>query len=116
MRLNPRFERLVMALDKFRISHQIVCLEVADGRHVAMDAGAYLRAARELREAIGRELGELPMHAFLIGALPALQTTAENVFFDHHRHFADLDGSGDAGQAQSLSDALLQRLQRLQRR
>ena len=73
-------------------------------------------AARELREAIGRELGELPMHAFLIGALPALQTTAENVFFDHHRHFADLDGSGDAGRAQSLSDALLQRLQRLQRR
>lgn len=104
-----------MALDKLRIGHQIVRLEVADGRHVAMDAGAYLRAARELRDAIRGELGELPMHAFLIRALPALQTTAENVYFDHHRCFADLDGSGDAGRVQALADALLRRLQRLQR-
>jgi hypothetical protein len=77
-----------------------------------MDAGAYLRAARALREAIRRELGELPMRAFLIRALPSLQTTAENVFFDHHRHFADLDGSGGAGRAQRLTDALLLRLRR----
>ena len=55
------------------------------------------------------------MHAFLIRALPALQTTAENVYFDHHRRFADLDGSGNAGRVQSLTDALLRRLQRLQR-
>lgn len=101
-----------MALDKFRISNQIVCLEVTDGRHVAMDAGAYLHAARELREAIRHELGELPMRAFLNRALPSLQTTAENVFFDHHRRFADLDGSGGAGLAQALSDAMLLRLRR----
>ena len=101
-----------MALDKTRISNQIVCLEVTDGRHVAMDAGAYLRAARELRDAIRHELGELPMRAFLIRALPSVQTTAENVFFDHHRCFADLDGSGAAGLAQALTDRLLQRLRR----
>jgi hypothetical protein len=101
-----------MALDKIRIAHQIICLEVSDGRHVAMDAGAYLRAARELREAIRRELGELPMRAFLTPALPSLQTSAENVFFDHHRRFADLDGSGGAGLAQALTDRLLQRLRR----
>ena len=102
----------MMALDKFRTSNHIVCLEVTDGRHVAMDAAAYLRAARGLRDAIRGELGKLPMHAFLSRALPALQTTAENVFFDHHRRFADLDGSGGAGRAQSLTDAMLQRLRR----
>jgi len=101
-----------MALDKIRIANQIVCLEVSDGRHVAMDAGAYLRAARELREAIRAELGELPMRAFLTSALPSLQTSAENVFFDHHRRFADVDGSGGASLAQALTDRLLQRLQR----
>jgi len=101
-----------MALDKLLISNQIVHLEVSDARHVAMDAGAYLRAARELREAIRCELSALPMRAFLTSALPALQTTAENVFFDHHRRFADVDGSGGAGLAQTLSDNLLQRLQR----
>lgn len=99
-----------MAFDKTRIINQIVCLEVTDARHVAMDAGAYLRAARELREAVRRELSALPMRAFLVRALPSLQTTAENVFFDHHRHFADLDGSGDAGLAQALTDRLLRRL------
>ncbi|CAN5301448.1 hypothetical protein BH11PSE10_BH11PSE10_05810 [soil metagenome] len=99
-----------MALDKIRLSNQIVCLEVTDGRHLAMDAGAYLRAARELSDTIRRELGELPMGAFLIPALPSVQTTAENVFFDHHRRFADLDGSGGAEHAQALTDGMLQRL------
>ena len=112
LRLDPCPERPVMALDKIRISNQIVCLEVTDGRHVAMDAGAYRRAARELRHAIRRELGELPMRAFVIDALPSVQTTAENVFFDHHRRFADLDGSGGAGLAQALTDRMLLRLRR----
>ena len=101
-----------MALDKIRISNQIVCLEVTDGRHVAMNAGAYLRAARGLREAIRRALGELPMRAFFIRAQPSVQTTAENVFFDHHRRFADLDGSGGAGLALALTDGMLKRLRR----
>lgn len=101
-----------MALDKISFSNQIVCLEVTDGQHVAMDADAYLRAARALRETIRRELGELPLSAFLIRALPSVQTTAENVFFDNHRRFADLDGSGGAGLAQALTDRMLQRLRR----
>ena len=101
-----------MALDKIRLCNQIVCLEVTDGRHVAMNADAYLHAARELSEAIRREFSELPMHAFLMRALPSVQTTAENVFFDHHRRFADLDGSGSAALAQSLADRTLQRLRR----
>ena len=101
-----------MAFDKISFTNQIVCLEVIDGRYVAMDAGAYWRAARELRKVIRRELGALPMRDFLIPALPSLQTTAENVFFDHHRRFADLDGSGGAGLALALTDGMLKRLRR----
>ena len=112
LRLDPRPESPVMALDKFRLSSQIVCLEVTDGRHVAMDAAAYLRAARELRESIRLEFGALPMRAFLIRELPSVQTTAENVFFDHHRRFADLDGSGSACLAQTLTNGVLERLRR----
>jgi len=101
-----------MAIDKILLSNQIACLEVSDGRYVDMDADAYLRAARELRETIRRELSTLPMGAFVIPALPAVQTTAENVFFDNHRRFADLDGSGGAVHAQALTDWLLLRLLR----
>lgn len=100
-----------MALDKIRLSNQIACLEVTDGRHVEMDAAAYLRAARELHETIRREFSTLPMGAFVLPALPSVQTTAENVFFDNHRRFADMDGSGAAVHAQALTDWLLLRLQ-----
>ena len=112
LRLDPGPERPAMALDKLRLSNQIVRLEVTDGRYAAMDADAYLRAARELRETIRRECGELPMGAFLIRELPSVQTIAENVFFDHHRRFADLDGSGGAAVAQALTDGMLQQLRR----
>ena len=101
-----------MALDKIRLSKQIACLEVTDGRHVAMDATAYLHAAAELSDTIRRELSALPMGAFQLPALPSVQTTAENVFFDNHRRFADMDGSGGAIHAQALTDWLLLRLQR----
>ncbi len=101
-----------MALDKIRLSNQILCLEATDGRYAEMDAGAYLRAAGELRETIRREFGKLPIGAFLTRELPSVQTTAENVFFDHHGRFADLDGSGGAGLAQALTDGMLQRLRR----
>jgi hypothetical protein len=47
------------------------------------------------------------MSAFAIAELPALQTTAENIFFDSHRCFADLDGSGHAVTAQEVADTLI---------
>ncbi len=99
-----------MAIDKIRLCNQIVCLEVTDGRRIEIDAGAYQRAARDLRETIQREFGQLPMSAFLSRALPSVQTTAENVFFDHHRRFADLDGHGGSIRAQTLTDRMLHRL------
>ena len=52
------------------------------------------------------------MRAFLIRALPSVQSMAENEFFDHHRCFADIDGSGTADLAQAMTDGTLQRLRR----
>jgi hypothetical protein len=99
-----------MPIDTFRISHQIALLEVIDGRRMAIDASAYLRAALDLREVIHSQLSDLPIRAFLNHGLPSVETTAENVFFDRHRRFADVDGSGNADVAQEVTNGLVQRL------
>ena len=92
-----------------QLRDQIVYLEVVDSRHVRMNATKYLEAARLAREIIERDLGSLAMHAFVFDMLPTLQTTAENIYFDNHRRFADLDGTARAGRAQRLADQLIQR-------
>jgi hypothetical protein len=92
-----------------QLRDQIVFLEVTDARHVGMNAQAYRMIARSVRETIERELGGLTMSAFAIAALPTLQTTAENIYFDSHGCFADLDGSGHARTAQALAKRLLSR-------
>jgi hypothetical protein len=92
-----------------QLRDQIVFLEVVDSRHVRMNAAKYLSAARLAREIIERDLGSLGMQAFVFEMLPTLQTTAENVYFDSHRCFADLDGSANAARAQRLADQLIQR-------
>ncbi len=104
-----------MTLDKthrLQLRDQIVCLEVLEAREGHIDARRYFHAARALRQTVARDLGALPMQAFMSETLPTLQTTAENIYFDGHRRFADLDGNGLARLAQALSDDLLQRLQR----
>jgi len=92
-----------------QLRDQIVFLEVVDSRHVRMNATKYLEAARLAREIIERDLGSLAMHAFVFDMLPTLQTTAENIYFDNHRRFADLDGTARAARAQRLADQLIQR-------
>ncbi|MBC7992139.1 MAG: hypothetical protein H7Z15_02695 [Rhizobacter sp.] len=92
-----------------QLRDQIVFLEVVDSRHVGMNAERYLAAARLAREIIERDLGALAMRAFVFDMLPTLQTTAENIYFDSHRRFADLDGNTDAAQAQRLADQLIKR-------
>lgn len=99
-----------MALDKTRLREQIVLLEVVDAWWVEMDAARYQAAARAVRQTIERELGCLPMQAFVSDVLPSLETTAQNIFFDGHRRFADLDGSGCAWHAQEAADRLLRRV------
>jgi hypothetical protein len=101
---------ITMALDKTRLRDHLVFLEIVEARQVDMDAPGYLAAAQAVRRAIEHELGKLPMRAFVSDVLPTLQVTAQNVFFDSHRRFADLDGSGHALQAQALADGLLRRL------
>ncbi len=95
-----------------RLRDQIVFLEVLEARHVGMNAANYLAVARSVREIIQRELGELTMQAFVSAVLPTLQTTAENIYFDTNRRFADLDGSGNASRAQAITDSLMRNLGR----
>lgn len=99
-----------MNRDMTRFLDQIVFLEVVDARHVGMNASRYLVAAQSVREIVTRELGTVSMREFVTALLPALQTTAENIFFDAHRRFADLDGRGTARRAQEIADCLLCRL------
>ena len=99
-----------MPRDMNRLLDEIVFLEVVDAKHVAMNARKYLMTARSVREIVERELGALPMTDFVTTVLPTLQTTAENIFFERSRHFADIDGSGDAHSAQAMADHLIRRL------
>lgn len=96
-----------MIRDLAKLRDQIVFLEVIDAHHVGMNAKKYLLAARSVRTIVERELGGLEMGAFASAELATLQTTAENIFFDSHRCFADLDGSGHAVTAQELADTLI---------
>ncbi len=98
-----------MFRDKSRLRDQIVFLEVADARHVGMNAKRYLAAARSVRTIVERELGCVTMDKFIFANVPALQTTAENIYFDSYGCFADLDGSGQAVRAQEVAEALIAR-------
>ncbi|HSI55948.1 MAG TPA: hypothetical protein VLA16_00230 [Ideonella sp.] len=98
--------------DMSQLLDQIVFLEEIDAQHVGMHAGRYLAAARSVRRIVERQLGRLSMRDFVTETLPALQTTAENIFFDGHGHFADLDGSGAAMRARAGANDLIARLQR----
>ena len=93
-----------------RLLDEIVFLEVVDAKHAVMNARKYLMTARSVRQIVERELGALPMADFVTTVLPTLQTTAENIFFERNRHFADLDGSGDAHVARTTADQLIHRL------
>ena len=95
-----------------RLLDEIVFMEMADAHPDEMNAMRYFTAARSARELVERDLGGLPMEDFVTPMLPSLQVTAENIFFDAHGCFADLDGTGTAQQAQALASALMQRLRR----
>ncbi|MBL0730044.1 hypothetical protein [Piscinibacter sp. HJYY11] len=99
-----------MFREQARLRDQIVFLEVAEGHHVEMNAWRYLWAARTARVIVSRELGEVQMRKFVLPALPALQTTAENIYFESYGCFADLDGSGHAAVAAQQAERLLERL------
>lgn len=99
-----------------RLRNELVMLEVLEAHKLEMDAAEYRAAARNVRHIVEHHLGALAMQQFVCGAVPALQTIAENVYFDHHRRFADLDGSHSALQAQDIADRLLHALCRVDRK
>lgn len=101
-----------MAIDRTLLREHLVFIEAADSRQLPMDARAYQRAARTLRRAVERDLASLPMSAFVHDDLPALQTLAQNVFFESRGRFADLDGSGEARRAAEFAHTFLSYLRR----
>jgi hypothetical protein len=91
------------------LRQQIVFLEVTDAHCVDMNPQRYQAAARSARAIVERELGGLAMKDFQLPGAPALQTTAENIYFETYGHFADLDGSGYATTAKTLASELIAR-------
>jgi len=98
-----------MALNRIHLREQLVLVEMTDALQLRIDARRYQTAAREIRLTLRDELGALPMHVFASELLPALQTTAQNNYFERHRRFAETDGGVSAAQAQRLADACLHR-------
>ena len=69
----------------------------------------YMSAAEVAYTLVRRDFGQLPMRAF-VGRVESLTCTAENIFFENHGYFADLDGSGNAAVAVLDCAQLLSRL------
>ena len=87
----------------------VVALDRADRNIEPMTPEAYRDAARAVLELTHEEMGMLPIADFA-GPVTALQSMAENLFFDLHGSFADVDGSGRAPLASSETRALLGRI------
>ena len=99
-----------MPINRARMREQLVYLECVDAHRVKPDARGYQRAAHALRQVVSNELSQVQMGRFVHGDLPALQTIAQNVFFESRGHFADLDGSGCAQHAAEVAAVLLRRV------
>lgn len=100
------------AIDRAQLTEDLLRLEMTETRQITLDAGRYQQAARVLKRTLAHELSGLPLQAFVNPLLPALQTTAENVYFASRGRFADLDHSGHAQLAQAVAEAVLRRLRR----
>ncbi len=99
-----------MPIDRVRLRKQLVYLECVDMQRMHPDPRGYQRAAQALRQALLDELSGVPMQAFVHCDLPALQTIAQNVFFESRGRFADLDGNGSTHCAAEAARALLNRM------
>lgn len=99
-----------MAIDRARLRSHLVCLEATEARCQRPDPEGYRRSAQALRLAVQRDFSGVPMKSFMHPELRALETIAQNVFFESRGRFADLDGSGSALRARELGEALLERL------
>jgi hypothetical protein len=99
-----------MPNDLAHLREQLVYLECVDLQRMQLDPRGYQRAADALRQAVLNELSAMPMREFVHRDLPALQTIAQNVFFETRGRFADLDGSGNTRRAAELARSLLDRL------
>ncbi len=87
----------------------VVTLDRFDRKLDSVDADTYRVAAAAAFRLTYEEMGLLPMSDFS-GPANALQSIAENIHFAVNGCFADLDGTGRAGQALIVGKALLTRM------
>lgn len=83
----------------------VVTLDRVDRKLDSVDADTYKAAATAAFRLTYEEMGLLPMSDFA-GPANALQSMAENIHFAVNGCFADLDGTGRAGQALIAGKAL----------
>ena len=87
----------------------VVALDRIDRKLDSVDADTYKAAAEAAFSLTYEEMGLLPMSDFA-GPDNALQSMAENIHFAVNGCFADLDGTGRAGQALIVGKALFTRM------
>jgi len=87
----------------------VVTLDRIDRKLDSVDADTYKAAATAAFSLTYEEMGLLPMSDFA-GPANALQSMAENIHFAVNGCFADLDGTGRAGQALIVGKALFTRV------
>ncbi len=87
----------------------VVTLDRVDRKLDNVDADTYKAAAAAAFRLTYEEMGLLPMSDFA-GPANALQSMAENIHFAVNGCFADLDGTGRAGQALVVGKALFTRM------
>ena len=87
----------------------VVALDLSDRNLNKLTADRYREAAKKALRLTREEMGLLPMADFA-GPVSALQTMAENIYFGVHGCFADLDATGRAGAAKTVTKDLMARL------
>ncbi|MEO6362424.1 MAG: hypothetical protein ABIO71_04280 [Caldimonas sp.] len=87
----------------------VVALDRSDRNLERMSPEAYREAARAALALTHEEMGLLPICDFA-GPVSALQTFAENIFFGLNGRFADLDATGRAPAAFTMTRGLVHNL------
>src|SRR5688500_1104592 len=87
----------------------VVALDLNDRNVRKLAPQEYRDAAAKALLLTHQEMGLLPMADFA-GPISALQTMAENIYFQAHGRFADLDATGRATVAKTESRALYRRM------
>jgi hypothetical protein len=97
------------AEERQHLQDAIVVLQLMDDGRSPCTPEAYRCAAASARHLVWEYLRRVPMHAFQ-NTFEALESTAENLYFESHGCFADAGLTGASESARRGCDALVERL------